>query len=77
MVDIGIYSENKEGTFYVNEECIDCDTCVDLASPHFKLTDNYDHAYVDIQPNTPDQHETCMGALLSCPVDAIGKRDDR
>jgi len=64
--------ENSEGSFYVDLECIACDTCTMIAKSFFKLTDDCDHAYVHKQPTTPHEKELCLQALDACPVDAIG-----
>lgn len=65
------FSDNRPGPFQVDTDCIACDTCVTLAHPHFKLTDDNDHAYVVQQPQTPLQWQQCRDALTACPVGAI------
>ena len=71
-----IYDENSAGLFYVNDDCIACDTCVDIACDFFKLTADYDHAFVYNQPQTIQDIKRCEEALDTCPVAAIGKRND-
>jgi ferredoxin len=71
-----IYSDNVTGLFYVNDDCIACDTCVDLACDFFKLTADFDHAYVYQQPKTEQDIKLCNEALDTCPVAAIGKHDN-
>ena len=65
-----IYEENQQGKFFVHDACIACDTCTDIAPKHFKLTSDYDHAYVSLQPTT--KSEIHYEALEACPVAAIG-----
>ena len=74
MVKSIIYKENCEGTFYVNDACIACDTCTDISSDCFQLTPDYDHAFVSHQPHSPKLLDLCLQALEACPVAAIGKR---
>lgn len=71
-----IYEDNVKGLFYVNDDCIACDTCVDIACDFFKLTADYDHAYVHAQPKSNKDMTLCNEALETCPVAAIGKRHD-
>jgi ferredoxin len=70
------YDDNAIGHFYVNKDCIACDTCTEVAPNFFKLTDNYDHAFVCQQPVTPHEIVQCKEARDTCPVAAIGPFDD-
>lgn len=67
------YDDNAPGAFYVDEECIACDACMQSAPKHFKMTEDNDHAFVTIQPQNDEEQEECMEALQGCPVDAIGQ----
>ena len=67
------YPENVTGSFFVDTECIACDTCVGLASKFFALTADNSHAYVKAQPSSDLELRVCEEALLHCPVQAIGK----
>ena len=66
------YEDNVDGIFYVDHECIACDTCGMMAKRFFKLTSNYDHAIVYQQPQTNEEIQLCQETLAACPVDAIG-----
>jgi len=66
------YDDNITGPYYVDYECIACDTCTNMAKKHFKLTDNFDHAIVFQQPIGAEEIQLCQDALDACPVDAIG-----
>ena len=76
MAKLMIYDDNVKGEFYVHDACIACDTCTDIAPDHFKLTQDYDHAYVDSQPITVQQKASCEEALEACPVAAIDRHDN-
>jgi len=67
-----IYEENVKGLYFVNTDCIACDTCTDIAKAFFRLTDDYDHAYVHTQPQNEADIECCNEARDACPVAAIG-----
>ena len=67
------HPENAKGPYYVDQECIACDTCVGLAPGYFSLTPSYSYAYVVRQPLTERDQLMCEEARLSCPVDAIGR----
>lgn len=68
------YLEGEPGAYFVDHECIACDTCTGLAKNHFKLTSDFDHAYVAKQPVTPEEWAMCEYAREACPVFAIGKQ---
>lgn len=65
--------ENVPGRFYVDKECIGCDTCIMSAEGNFAMEDDEGHAYVKKQPQTPEEIEQCLEALEGCPVEAIGE----
>lgn len=66
------YEDNMGGPFYVDMECIACDTCRMVAPKHFKLTSDFSHAIVFNQPRNAEEILSCQEALDACPVDAIG-----
>jgi ferredoxin len=70
------YQDNIPGKYYVDSDCIACDTCVGLAKKHFMLTADHDHAVVKRQPVTPQEIEECELTLHACPVGAIGNDGD-
>ena len=70
-----VYKENCKGSYFVIDDCIACDTCTEIASNHFKLTTDYDHAYVHVQPKSKKEINLCQDALQACPVGAIKKND--
>ena len=62
--------ENVDGEFFVDETCIDCDTCRQLAPEVF--AESTDHSYVQAQPRDRDRQRAAVRALLACPVGSIG-----
>lgn len=67
------WPENKEGKFYVDEQCIDCDLCRETAPDFFTRNEDGGYSFVHTQPTTPEDEELCMEALEGCPVEAIGE----
>ena len=70
------FTENKEGKFYVDRECIACDACTMSAPENFFLDEDEGHAYVKKQPENDEENEACVEALEGCPVEAIGDDGD-
>ena len=66
------YSINVPGRFYVDENCIDCDLCREIAPAFFTRNDDDGHSYVFKQPQSTEELELCREALNDCPVEAIG-----
>lgn len=69
------FPENIDGLYFVDQECIACDTCAAIAPQHFVLTKSSSHAYVYTQPKSTEELRRCEKALSDCPVAAIGKRE--
>ena len=73
MADINKkYSENEPGRYFVDNTCIACDACCIAAPNHFKMHDDNGHAYVSLQPKTPEEEDLCKEAMDGCPVESIG-----
>lgn len=66
------YPNNVPGRYYVDEECIFCNLCAQLAPSNFGIDDDGGHDYVMKQPETLDEEEQCKEAKDACPVEAIG-----
>jgi glyoxylase-like metal-dependent hydrolase (beta-lactamase superfamily II)/ferredoxin len=62
--------ENAPGDFFVDETCIDCDLCRQIAPSTF--ADSGDRSYVRAQPSTPAATTAAMKALVTCPTSSIG-----
>ena len=66
------YPDNALGTYYVDEQCIDCDLCRQVAPDNFTRNEDEGYSFVYNQPSTPEEEELCTEALEGCPVEAIG-----
>jgi ferredoxin len=66
------FKENVPGKYYVDDSCIACDACCVEAPKLFAMNDNEGHAFVMLQPQTPDEFQDAENALAACPVEAIG-----
>jgi ferredoxin len=64
--------ENCPGKFYVDDQCIDCDLCRDMAGDFFARQDLDGYSYVIKQPESKEDVDLCCEAMDSCPVGAIG-----
>jgi glyoxylase-like metal-dependent hydrolase (beta-lactamase superfamily II)/ferredoxin len=62
--------ENVAGDLYVDETCIDCDTCRWMAPATFDSAG--DKSRVHHQPQTPEQLQRALMALVACPTASIG-----
>lgn len=62
-------AENVTGDFYVTTACIDCGTCRMLAPDVYTETGKY--SAVRHQPQTSDEVQRSVYALLACPTAAI------
>src|SRR5579863_1424978 len=62
--------ENVPGDFFVDETCIDCDTCRQLAPEVFDDAGNY--SFVHAQPASAEGGRKALQALLACPTGSIG-----
>jgi len=66
------WSENKDGKYYVDDQCIDCDACRTEAPDNFTRNDDNGYSFVFKQPASQEEEEACEAALEACPVEAIG-----
>ncbi len=70
--------ENVPGDFYVDESCIDCDACRQIAPEIFR--DHGDRSSVYRQPAGAAETFRALQALVACPTGSIGaegKHDTR
>lgn len=65
--------ENAPGDLFVDDRCIACDTCRQLAPATFGGGED-DTAFVARQPPDAAARRRALVALVSCPVAAIGSR---
>src|SRR5438132_3390584 len=64
------YPENVAGNFFVDDTCIDCDLCRQIAPSVFK--EEEDHSSVYHQPGTAAEAQRAAMALVACPTGSIG-----
>ncbi|MEJ2368237.1 MAG: ferredoxin [Acidobacteriota bacterium] len=68
--------ENTPGRWYVDENCIACDSCCAIAPDNFKMMDDGSYAFVFKQPENEEEEQACIDAQAACPVEAIGDDGD-
>ena len=62
--------ENVPGDFFVDDTCIDCDTCSQLAPSVFR--DHGEQCSVHRQPETEADTRLALMSLVACPTGSIG-----
>src|SRR5688500_12491864 len=67
----GRLPENVAGDLYVDDSCIDCDTCRQVAPAVFAQSTR-GTAYVHAQPDTAESRHRALMALVACPTASIG-----
>lgn len=65
-------SENAPGDFFVDDACIDCETCRILAPRVFERSQRLGLSVVRHQPTTAGDALRAKMATISCPTSAIG-----
>ncbi|MFD7449600.1 ferredoxin [Kitasatospora sp. NPDC059827] len=60
-----------DGRFTIDETCIDCRLCQDLAPENFEGDLDNDVHYVSKQPETDRELDCVLDAVDSCPTDSI------
>src|SRR5215510_4895631 len=64
------YPSNCDGTFFVDDTCIDCDLCRQIAPTVFQ--EESDHSVVYHQPDSEAERLRSAMALVACPTGSIG-----
>jgi glyoxylase-like metal-dependent hydrolase (beta-lactamase superfamily II)/ferredoxin len=62
--------ENVAGDFFVDNSCIDCDACRQIAPATFR--DHGEQSSVYRQPETEEETRLAMLSLVACPTGSIG-----
>jgi glyoxylase-like metal-dependent hydrolase (beta-lactamase superfamily II)/ferredoxin len=62
--------ENVPGDFYVDDTCIDCDACRQIAPTIFR--DHGDQSSVFRQPETEEEVRRALMSIAACPTASIG-----
>jgi glyoxylase-like metal-dependent hydrolase (beta-lactamase superfamily II)/ferredoxin len=72
MADLNLkLAENVPGELFVDETCIDCDTCRELAPRVFGSLRN-GQSFVREQPSSEAEWLQALQAVVSCPTASIG-----
>lgn len=66
------WPENVPGEFYVDNRCIRCGICWELAPKNFVSHELHAYAFVAAQPASAEERSRCLEAKKICPVEAIG-----
>lgn len=65
-------AKNVPGKWYVDQNCIGCGVCVEVASDNVEMDENEGLAFVKSQPADEVQEADLEEAAEQCPVEAIG-----
>jgi glyoxylase-like metal-dependent hydrolase (beta-lactamase superfamily II)/ferredoxin len=63
-------AENVPGDFYVDDSCIDCDACRQIAPTVFR--DHGEQSSVFHQPETDEEVRRALMSVVACPTASIG-----
>ena len=66
------FADNVPGRYYVDNSCIDCDLCREVAPDFFSKNEDGGYSYVFRQPTNEEEEAHCIAAMEGCPVDAVG-----
>lgn len=68
--------DNAAGPYYVDDTCIDCDTCRCISGEHFRRNEERGYSYVNRQPCGAGELRVVAEAMDCCPVGAIKVADE-
>lgn len=66
------WADNAPGPVYVDDSCIICSMCTDLAPSVFRMSDAEDHDVCYRQPRSEEDWAAAREAAESCPTESIG-----
>lgn len=69
--------ENAPGAFFVDDSCIDCDACRQIAPAVFARSPGHGMSYVAAQPAGGDAEARALMAVVACPTASIGTSPKR
>jgi ferredoxin len=64
-------SENVAGRFYVDNRCINCSLCPEIAPNVFATNHDKGYEYVKQQPQSRQENRQVAEAMDLCPANAI------
>jgi len=70
---MGILQANIPGKYHVDERCIGCTICSEIAPQNFRSDHEQGYDYVYKQPDNEIEESLCAEAMNICPVNAIGR----
>ena len=65
-------AENSPGAWYIDDQCICCGLCENIAPGLFQMSGDAGNYLVFRQPTTPQELEDATDARERCPAEAIG-----
>lgn len=68
---MGRIVENVPGKYHVDEECIGCFICAEIAPRNFRTNHEEGYDYIYQQPQNEKEEQMCAEAMDVCPVNAI------
>ena len=68
------YSKNVDGRYFVDDSCINCDTCRQLCTSVFD--DGGGYSFVLSQPKTELEEKMTQMAIIACPTGSIGSTEE-
>ncbi|MGE5671814.1 MAG: ferredoxin [Fibrobacterota bacterium] len=69
-------SESVDGKYYVDHNCISCESCMYTAPDNFRMKKDGSSSMVFKQPSGESEIAACNDAKAGCPVGAIGDDGD-
>jgi glyoxylase-like metal-dependent hydrolase (beta-lactamase superfamily II)/ferredoxin len=69
--------ENAPGAFFVDDSCIDCDACRQIAPDTFRRSPRHGQSFVRAQPPAGDGETRALMAVVACPTASIGTSPKR
>ena len=62
------YQDNVDGRYFVDEQCIDCDLCREVAPVCFTRNDDAGHSFVFKQPETMKKRNCVKKLWIAVPL---------
>ncbi len=69
--------ENAPGAFFVDDSCIDCDACRQIAPATFARSRRLGQSFVAAQPACAAGEARALMAVVACPTASIGTSPKR
>lgn len=68
--------DNVPGRYFVDEKCIGCTICSEIAPDNFRSNLHEGYDYVCKQPGSEKEEQLCEEVMDICPVNAIQNSGD-